>query len=158
MPLNTLRNVRGINKPFGGVQVLFIGDLLQLPPVVKQQEWNFLRNYYRGIFFFNSHVVQESEPVYIELEKVYRQEDESFIDILNNLRNNEITESDIAILNKHVQQNFKSVDHNDYITLTTHNSDADRINLDALKRLESKSVSFNSEIITFFSAAFISIG
>ena len=146
----TLRNVRGVNKPFGGIQVLFIGDLLQLPPVVKQQEWSFLRNYYRGIFFFNSHVIKESEPVYIELEKVYRQEDENFIDILNNLRNNEITESDVAILNKHVQQNFKSVDNNDYITLTTHNSDADRINLDALKRLKSKSVNFDSQVTGSF--------
>jgi len=136
----TLRNVRGINKPFGGVQVLFIGDLLQLPPVVKQQEWNFLRNYYRGIFFFNSHVVQEAEPVYIELNKVYRQEDQDFIDILNNLRNNEITEANVAVLNKHVQQNFKADEHDDYITLTTHNSDADRINQEALERLDSKTV------------------
>lgn len=146
----TLRNVRGVNKPFGGVQVLFIGDLLQLPPVVKQQEWNFLRNYYRGIFFFNSHVVQESEPVYIELNKVYRQEDQDFIDILNNLRNNEITLDDVATLNKHVQQDFKAVDHDDYITLTTHNADADRINQDALKRLDAKSVKFDSEVTGSF--------
>lgn len=146
----TLRNVRGINKPFGGVQVLFIGDLLQLPPVVKQQEWNFLRKYYRGVFFFNAHVVQESEPVYIELDKVYRQDDQEFIDVLNNLRNNEVTPEDVSILNKYVQTDFKAVEHDDYITLTTHNSDADRINQDALKRLEGKPTKFETEITGSF--------
>ncbi|MCH2229078.1 MAG: helix-turn-helix domain-containing protein [Crocinitomicaceae bacterium] len=142
----TLRNVRGINKPFGGVQILFIGDLLQLPPVVKQQEWNFLRNYYRGVFFFNSHVIQESEPVYIELDKVYRQDDQEFIEILNNLRNNEVTPEDVKCLNKHVKLGFRAVDHDDFITLTTHNSDADKINQDALKRLEGKTSKFYTEV------------
>ncbi|MFT5780171.1 MAG: GTPase SAR1 family protein [Crocinitomicaceae bacterium] len=141
-----LRNVRKINQPFGGLQVLFIGDLLQLPPVVKSNEWNFLREYYNGPFFFDSHVVQQVKPLYIELQKVYRQSDEHFLDILNNLRNNEITASDIDILNKYVQPDFKAIDHDDYITLTTHNADADRINKDALTRLESKEFSFDVEI------------
>ena len=67
----TLRNVRKINKPFGGIQVLYIGDLLQLPPVVKQEEWGVLRNYYSGMFFFHSRVIQEQAPVYIELSKIW---------------------------------------------------------------------------------------
>ena len=76
-----LRNVRKINEPFGGVQVLFIGDLLQLPPVVKQMEWNYLHKYYKSPFFFDSQVVREVKPLYIELEKVYRQADQTFINI-----------------------------------------------------------------------------
>ncbi len=145
-----LRNVRKINKPFGGLQVLFIGDLLQLPPVVKPQEWNFLREYYRGPFFFDSHVIQQEKPLYIELQKVYRQQDQMFLDILNNLRNNQISDSDIQVLNKYVDQNFKAIDHDDYITLTTHNADADRINKDALNRLDGQGVSFDSEVTGTF--------
>jgi hypothetical protein len=141
-----LRNVRKVNEPFGGLQVLFIGDLLQLPPVVKPQEWNFLHHYYKSPFFFDSHVIQQVKPLYIELQKVYRQSDQDFLDILNNLRNNEITPSDIEVLNKYVDPNFKAIDHDDYITLTTHNADADRINKDALQRLEASETSFKSEV------------
>ena len=74
----TLRNVRKIHQPFGGVQVLYIGDLLQLPPVMKQEEWSELRKYYHGIFFFHSKAIQENPPIYIELEKIYRQSDQQF--------------------------------------------------------------------------------
>ncbi|HIP31193.1 MAG TPA: helicase [Crocinitomicaceae bacterium] len=142
----TLRNVRKINKPFGGVQVLFIGDLLQLPPVIKPQEWSFLRKYYNGIYFFNALSVHEAPPLYIELEKVYRQEDQKFLDILNNLRNNQISKDDLEILNQYVQPNFDATKHEDYITLTTHNNDADRINKEALGRLPAKSSFYEAEI------------
>ncbi len=141
-----MRNVRKINKPFGGCQVLFIGDLLQLPPVVKPQEWHFLSKYYRGIFFFNALSIQESPPLYIELEKVYRQDDEIFLSILNNLRNNNITEKDVSVLNKYVQPKFDATKHNNYITLTTHNNDADRLNKDALQRINEKSFFYDAEI------------
>ncbi len=141
-----LRNVRKINEPFGGIQVLFIGDLLQLPPVVKQAEWNYLRNYYKSPFFFDSKVIHEVKPLYIELEKVYRQADEKFIRILNNLRNSEITDTDIEILNSHVQQDFDATKHDDYITLTTHNADADKINREALDRLNTRTTSYDAEI------------
>lgn len=141
-----LRNVRKINQPFGGVQVLFIGDLLQLPPVVKQNEWNYLRNYYKSPFFFDSQVIHEVKPLYIELEKVYRQADQQFIDILNNLRNNEITDKDIEVLNSHVDQNFDATKHDDYITLTTHNADADKINREALDRLDGNIHRYDAEI------------
>ncbi len=70
-----MRKVRRNKKPFGGVQVLFIGDLLQLPPVVKNEEWEMLKNYYRGMFFFHSHVIQQFPPLYIELDKIFRQTD-----------------------------------------------------------------------------------
>lgn len=141
-----LRNVRKINQPFGGVQVLFIGDLLQLPPVVKNMEWNYLRNYYKSPFFFDSQVIRETKPLYIELEKVYRQADETFIRILNNLRNSEITDDDIQILNSHVDQNFDATKHDDYITLTTHNADADKINREALDRLETRVHHYDADI------------
>ena len=94
--INTvLKSVRGSSAPFGGVQVLFIGDLLQLPPVVKPQEWELLQQYYKGIFFFHSKVIEENPPLYLELEKVYRQSDADFVQILNHLRTNEITQRDI---------------------------------------------------------------
>lgn len=141
-----LRNVRKNNQAFGGVQVLFIGDLLQLPPVVKQAEWNYLRNYYNSPFFFDAKVIHEVKPLCIELEKVYRQADETFIRILNNLRNSEITNADIEILNSHVQKDFDATKHDDYITLTTHNSDADKINREALDRLATPTHSYDAEI------------
>ena len=95
-------------------------------------------------------MVQESEPVYIELNKVYRQDDQRFINILNNLRNNEVTAEDVKVLNAYVQPEFKSVEHDDYVTLTTHNADADRINQDALKRLEGKVSKFETEVTGSF--------
>lgn len=145
-----LRNVRKINEPFGGLQVLFIGDLLQLPPVVKQSEWNYLNKYYKSPFFFDAQVIREVKPLYIELDKVYRQADQTFINILNNLRNSKITEEDVKILNSHVDQNFDATKHDDYITLTTHNADADRINREALDRLETSIYKYDAEITGSF--------
>jgi DNA polymerase III delta prime subunit len=142
----TLRSIRKENLPFGGVQVLYIGDLLQLPPVIKNEEWNVLRNYYNGIFFFHANVVQEDPPLYIELKKVHRQSDADFIKILNHLRNNQITNEDISILNKYVNPTFSSKDNQGYVTLTTHNFKADSINQEALKELNGKSWFFEAEI------------
>ena len=142
----TLRNVRKINKPFGGAQVLFIGDLLQLPPVVKPQEWSYLSKYYHSIYFFNAKVVREDPPLYVELSKVYRQEDEKFLAILNNLRNNEITVEDVEHLNQYVKPDFDATEVDDYITLTTHNRDADRINQNALDKLETNEVTYKAEV------------
>lgn len=142
----TLRNVRKMNTPFGGVQVLYIGDLLQLPPVVKPQEWSYLRNYYNSIYFFNAKSVAEDPPLYIELNKIYRQEDEVFLSILNNLRNNEITAQDVAHLNQYVRPNFDPTEVDDYITLTTHNRDADRMNSNALQKLSTNSVKYTAEV------------
>lgn len=142
----TLRNVRRIHEPFGGVQVLFIGDLLQLPPVVKNEEWNVLRSYYSGMFFFNARVLQEQKPLYIELSTIYRQQDADFISVLNNLRNNKISESDVLTLNKFVNPHFDALKEEGYITLTTHNAKADEMNAKALRSLKEKSFMYNAEI------------
>lgn len=142
----TLRNVRKNNLPFGGLQVLFIGDLLQLPPVIKPEEWSVLQKYYRGIFFFNAHVLQEQAPVYIELEKIFRQDDQLFIDLLNNLRNNQVTTADQQLLAQYVNPGFDPTKEEGYITLTTHNARADQMNTAALNSLEGKSIVYSAEI------------
>jgi hypothetical protein len=131
-----LQSVRRKNFPFGGVQILFIGDLLQLPPIIRDEEWRILRSYYKGKFFFHSHVIQQNPPLYIELSKIFRQTDEQFISVLNNLRNNQITQSDIQILNQFVQPNFDLKTNKGFITLTTHNVKADAINSQSLLDLK----------------------
>ena len=142
----SLRFVRKNDSPFGGVQVLFIGDLLQLPPVIKPEEWQYLQKYYKGIFFFNAQVLQEHAPVYIELNKIFRQDDETFIAVLNNLRNNTITQSDQELLNQYVRRDFDSTKEEGYITLTTHNAQADDMNQNALLALKGKSYRYKAEI------------
>lgn len=141
-----LRNVRKKNVPFGGVQLLFIGDLLQLPPVVKQEEWELLKKYYDGIYFFHARVLKENPPLYIELEKIFRQDDPLFIQLLNHLRDNRITGEDLELLNKHVQPDFDIKKHSGYITLTTHNYKADEINRRQLEHLPGKSFYYEAEI------------
>lgn len=145
-----LQTIRRNNKPFGGVQVLFIGDLLQLPPVVKNDEWEILKRYYDGIFFFHSIVVRDNPPLYIELDKVYRQSDGEFIQILNNLRNNSVTTTDLQILNQYVDPSFHQKNKEGYITLTTHNAIADKINAEALEAIKSKEYTYQAEIVGDF--------
>ncbi|UGS23688.1 helix-turn-helix domain-containing protein [Flavobacterium channae] len=145
-----MRKVRRIELPFGGVQVLFIGDLLQLPPVVKEEEWQVLKKYYRGMFFFHSHIMQQYPPLYIELDKIFRQTDAEFIDVLNNLRHNKITQNDLAILNQFVNPSFDLKTNKGYITLTTHNSKADTINAQSLEDLEGKQFTYLPEITADF--------
>ncbi|MEQ3691076.1 MAG: AAA family ATPase, partial [Flavobacterium sp.] len=145
-----LKKVRRNERAFGGVQVLFIGDLLQLPPVVKNEEWQMLRNYYNGMFFFHSHIIQQYPPLYIELDKIFRQTDSEFIAVLNNLRHNKITTSDIAILNQFVQPNFDLKKNKGYITLTTHNAKADAINAKSLEDLKEKQFTYSPEIVGDF--------
>ena len=141
-----MQTVRKRNLPFGGVQVLFIGDLLQLPPVIRDDEWRTLKNHYKGKFFFHSHVVQQNPPLYIELDKIFRQTDDAFISVLNNLRNNQISKDDIAALNQYVQPDFDLKANKGYITLTTHNAKADTMNTDALEALEGKEWKYSPEI------------
>jgi hypothetical protein len=141
-----LKIVRRNNEPFGGIQVLFIGDLLQLPPVVKNDEWNLLRNYYKGVYFFNSHVLSLNPPLTIELTTIFRQQDNQFIDLLNNLRHNYISEEHISLLNEKVISDISSFDKNGYITLSTHNVRADEINAKELKKNTTKSYFYTAEI------------
>jgi PIF1-like helicase/Helix-turn-helix domain len=145
-----MQSVRKKNIPFGGVQVLFIGDLLQLPPVIRDEEWRTLRNYYKGKFFFHSHVVQQNPPLYIELSKIFRQSDDRFISVLNNLRNNKISTQDVQILNQYVQPNFDLKANKGYITLTTHNAKADTMNVKSLEDLEGKLVTYKPQIVGDF--------
>ena len=141
-----MQTVRKRNQPFGGVQVLFIGDLLQLPPVIREDEWYTLKKYYKGKFFFHSQVVQQNPPLYIELDKIFRQTDDAFISVLNNLRNNQISKEDIAALNQYVQPDFDLKANKGYITLTTHNAKADSMNTEALEALEGKEWKYSPEI------------
>ena len=141
-----LQSVRKKRTPFGGVQVLFIGDLLQLPPVIRDEEWRTLRQYYKGKFFFHSHVIQNNPPLYIELSKIFRQSDETFIELLNNLRNNKITTENISFLNQYVQPNFDLKANKGYITLTTHNAKADTINLQSINDLIGSATRYQAKI------------
>ena len=145
-----MQSVRKKKQPFGGVQVLFIGDLMQLPPIIREDEWRILRNYYKGKFFFHAYVIQNHPPLYIELSKIYRQTDDLFISVLNNLRNNQISAEDVSILNKYVQPNFDLKANKGYITLTTHNAKADNINAQALADLEGKTVKYTPAIVGDF--------
>lgn len=141
-----LRHVRRNSHPFGGVQVLFIGDMLQLPPVVKDEEWKTLKNFYNSIYFFDAQVLQKNPPVYIELDKIYRQDDQQFVDLLNHLRNNEMTTTDYELLNTYYKVNFKPAPTEGYITLTTHNYKAVDLNRAFLAKLEGKSFFFEASI------------
>lgn len=141
-----LQSVRKNKQPFGGAQVLFIGDLLQLPPVVKHEEWEILKKYYRGKFFFHSHVINAQPPLYIELSKIYRQSDDRFISILNNLRNNTIAKDDVTVLNRHVNPGFDFKKNPGFITLTTHNAKADAMNAQALAELDEFEYSYYPEV------------
>ena len=145
-----MQSVRRKKVPFGGVQVLFIGDLLQLPPVIRDEEWSTLRKYYNGKFFFHSHVILQNPPLYIELSKIFRQTDDAFISILNNLRNNQISQEDIKNLNEYVQPNFDLKANKGYITLTTHNAKADAMNAQALQDLEGKLEIFKPDVVDDF--------
>ncbi|MBS7786140.1 helix-turn-helix domain-containing protein [Flavobacterium sp. CYK-55] len=146
----TLQNVRKNPQPFGGVQVLFIGDLFQLPPVVKDQEWQLLRQFYRGKFFFHALVTQRQPPLYIELPKIFRQSDSDFIRILNQLRNNELQVNDWQMLQQYVQPEFKANPESGYITLTTHNAQADAINQKSLQDLQGESTVYFPDIVGDF--------
>lgn len=141
-----LRFVRKNRNPFGGVQILFIGDMLQLPPVVKDLEWNLLSRFYKSMFFFDALVLQNQKPLVIELNKIYRQSDKDFIAILNNFRENKITEKDIKLLNQFYIPDFKPKAEYHYIYLTTHNRKADRINQTELDAIKLKDYTYSAYI------------
>ncbi len=142
--LRTVRRKRNI--PFGGVQVLFIGDLLQLPPVIKDEEWKYLSNYYQGIHFFNAQVLQQAPLLYIELDKIYRQSDAQFINLLNNVRDNVITNDDIALLNQFYRPDYQQTSNDGVILLTTHNRIADEKNTTTLAGINKPEKIFGATI------------
>lgn len=145
-----LISVRRNSASFGGVQLLFIGDLYQLPPVVNDAEWSILKNYYKSSFFFDSIVLQNNQPVYIELDKVYRQKDVQFIEVLNNLRANKIQFSDIEMLNRYYKPNFEVPENENYIKLTTHNSIANSMNSNELEKIKDKIFTYRAEVVGDF--------
>lgn len=141
-----LRHVRyNRNQPFGGVQVLFIGDMLQLPPVINEAEWQILKRYYPSQFFFDANVLLKDKPIYVTLEKIYRQSDEEFITLLNNFRNNKVTKDDLQLLNsKYIAD--PAINAKNCITLTTHNRKAETINEELLLKIRKPEVSFSAKI------------
>ena len=145
-----MQSVRKKKVPFGGVQVLYIGDLLQLPPVIKEEEWFVLRKYYSGKFFFHSQVVQHNPPLYLELSKIFRQDDDKFIALLDSLRNNTISAEQRDLLNQYVQPNFDPKKHEGYIMLTTHNHKVDVINREALSELAGTEITLRADVIDDF--------
>lgn len=139
-----LRTFKNKDLPFGGVQLLLIGDIQQLAPIVKNDEWDILRSYYDTIFFFSSIALKESNPVYIELKHIYRQKDEAFIKILNEVRNNCITTESINRLNKRYIPDFKPKKDEGYIYLTTHNNYASKVNKEELDRIRKEEHNFKA--------------
>ncbi len=139
----SLKRVRKNGVPFGGVQLLVIGDLFQLSPIVKEQDRYVLSKYYEGFYFYDSLVWKQSESITVELKKVYRQKEESFINILNAIRAGERNEKAIATLNKNYTD---KPDFTDTITLTTHNKKADTINQSELDKIESKKINLDAVI------------
>jgi len=146
-----LRKYKNRSKVFGGVQVLMIGDLQQLAPVVKDNEWNLIRPYYETVYFFSSRAFMESNAVSIELKHIYRQQNQKFIDILNEIRNNTISQNSIDELNKRYIPNFAPDDKEGYITLTTHNHQANEINRRKLDEISSNSTFYEAEVVGDFS-------
>ena len=139
------------NEPFGGVQVLYIGDLYQLPPVAKTEEWEILKEHYQSPFFFHAHAALEAQPLYIELKKIYRQSDPQFIELLNRVRNNNITQEDLQLLNSRYEGRFTPPASENYITLCTHNYKADAVNASELEKLPGKLHRFRGIIEKEFS-------
>lgn len=145
-----LRRYRDRFKPFGGVQLLLIGDLQQLAPVVKDDEWALLNNYYKTPYFFGSLALKETTFITIQLEHVYRQSDSKFLTLLNRIRTNNIDQALLAELNKRYIPGFHPKDDEGYITLTTHNYQAQRINDKYLALLPGRPVTYKAEITGTF--------
>ncbi|MFY0593734.1 helix-turn-helix domain-containing protein [Roseivirga sp.] len=144
---HTLRFLRRRrNEPFGGVQILFIGDLLQLPPVVKDSEWQILSQYYSSSYFFDALGLKGNPPLNVELDKIYRQSDQRFITILNRFRENQQTREDIGVLNQHYRSDYQKLTGQGYIHLTTHNKKADEINAERLADLSGKTFTYRAKI------------
>lgn len=147
-----LRRFKDRNRPFGGTQLLMIGDLHQLPPVVKDEEWSVLSRYYTSPYFFGSRALQQSNPITIELKHIYRQSDDTFISLLNAVRDNKLTKEILDLLNSRYIPDFRPSDDEGYITLTAHNSSAQRINSDKLTALPGKRYTFTARIEDDFPA------
>lgn len=141
-----LRRYKNRYKPFGGVQLLMIGDLQQLAPVVKDDDWNILKPYYETCFFFSSHALKRSKFIGIELRHIFRQSDQHFIDLLNKVRENRMDDATLQELNKRYVPGFNPEEEEGYITLTTHNYQSQQINELKLGKLKSKLYQYTAEV------------
>ena len=135
-------------EPFGGVQVLLIGDAFQLSPITKPDEWNILREFYKTPYFFGAKVMEENKPVYIELKKIYRQNDKAFIALLNKIRINEIDYDDLEILNEKYNPSFSN--SSNHIILATHNAIVDSTNNKKLAELNSALKTYEAAVTGTF--------
>lgn len=145
---DVLRRLRNSSQPFGGVQLLMIGDLQQLAPVVKDDEWQMLREFYDTPYFFGSRALQKTRHVTIELQKVYRQTDQTFVELLNRVRTNNLTQADVSLLNTRVGQESHLGEGT--IRLTTHNRTADAYNEGRLAHLNTPLYTFKAEVTGTF--------
>jgi len=143
---DVLRRIRNPRLPFGGVQMLLIGDLQQLPPVIKEQEWHMLRDTYASPYFFHSHALAAAGYVTIELEKIYRQDDPEFIALLNGIRTHTGLEQALQTLNRRYIPGFKPDGKHPWIRLTTHNAAANEINEHALTALPGNPVHYTATV------------
>ncbi|MBF0201236.1 MAG: helix-turn-helix domain-containing protein [Desulfamplus sp.] len=143
---HVLRSHRRNDKPFGGVQLLMIGDLLQLSPVARENEWELVEQYYDSVYFFSSHALCRTDVVTIELNHVYRQSDPTFINLLNKVRSNSLDPDSLKELNRCCNGDFLQENEQGYITLTTHNNKARSINSKRLAALPGKEYRFYAEI------------
>lgn len=142
----SLRRYKSKFRPFGGVQVILIGDVQQLPPVTKNDEWQLLSPYYSTPYFFSSRAYIEAKYVNIELQKIYRQENEDFLNILEKIRNDNADEAVLSKLNQRYLADFKEENDEGYITLTTHNDKAERINGAKLERIHENSKTYRAKV------------
>jgi hypothetical protein len=143
---DALRRFRRNETPFGGVQLLMIGDLHQLPPVVKPEEWSQMSKYYETPFFFSSHALKGTDYFSIELKHIYRQSDEKFIALLNKVRDKQIDEQVLRQLNARFIPGFHAAEQEGYITLTATNSVAQSMNVDNLEALPGKSQVYSAKV------------
>jgi ATP-dependent exoDNAse (exonuclease V) alpha subunit len=135
--------------PFGGVQVILIGDTFQLPPIADNEQWNILKQFYKTPFFFSSKVIEQNTPLYIELKKIYRQNEQEFIDLLNRVRVSQVTQRDFSVLNAKHDPNF-SGNGSDYIILATHNKIVNETNLTKLNQLQTDLFTYEATITGTF--------
>ncbi len=142
----SLKLNRNSKKQFGGVQMIFIGDLYQLPPVVTSKEREIFRSHYKSQYFFDSRAFNEIDAEFIELEKIYRQKDEKFIKILNMIRNNSATDNDLEEINKRLNPSFEADSENFYISLTTTKDLAEEINERELSKLSTKEHTYTGKV------------
>ncbi|SMC63523.1 ATP-dependent DNA helicase [Pedobacter africanus] len=141
-----LRAVRKNQSPFGGVQLLLIGDLYQLPPVTKREDWSFLNRAYPSPYFFDAQVIRRSPLLQVELTTVYRQTETDFINILNDIRNNDIQADSLALLNQRYNPQFSASDELNPIIITSHNAEANSINQQKLDELSGTEYTFEAEV------------